>query len=76
LQASRGRVILSLFGCGMKTEDLTQIVAELSPEEQTAVREFVAFLKEHQNKKPAVTFSAALDEFINTHHELLRRLAQ
>ncbi|HET7213534.1 MAG TPA: hypothetical protein VFL79_08100 [Terriglobia bacterium] len=60
----------------MKVESLAQIVSELSPEEQSAVREFIAFLKERQGRQPAITFQVALDEFINDHRELLRRLAQ
>ncbi len=62
--------------CDMKAEDLVQIVSELSPTEQSAVREFIAFLKERQSQQPATTFQVALDEFISDHRELLRRLAQ
>lgn len=62
--------------CDMEAETLAQIVLELSPEEQSAVKEFIAFLKERQSQQPATTFQAALDEFISDHRELLRRLAQ
>lgn len=60
----------------MKVESLAQIVSDLSPEEQAAVRDFIAFLKERQSQHPTTTFEVALDEFINDHRELLRRLAQ
>jgi hypothetical protein len=60
----------------MKVESLARIVSDLSPEEQSAVREFIAFLKKRQSQQPATTFQKALDEFISDHHELLRRLAQ
>lgn len=60
----------------MKAESLEQIVSELSPEEQSAVREFIAFLKERQSQQPATTFQGAVDEFISDHRELLRLLAQ
>ena len=60
----------------MKAEDLTQLVSELSPAEQSAVREFIAFLKERNGKRPDMSFQAALEEFIVAHPELLRRLAQ
>ena len=56
----------------MKPEDLTNLVTQLSPEEQAAVKEFIVFLK--ARKEPP--FLAAVDEFIAAHPELLRRLAQ
>jgi hypothetical protein len=60
----------------MKAESLTQIISELSPAEQSAVREFIAFLKDQHSHQPTVTFQAALDEFINAHPDLLRHLAE
>jgi hypothetical protein len=57
-------------------ENLTQLVSQLSPEEQSAVRAFIAFLKERNGKQPESAFLAAIDEFIAAHPELLRRLAQ
>ena len=58
----------------MQLEELSQLVSELSPAEQSAVREFISFLKERNGK--SVSFPAAIEEFITTHPELLRRLAQ
>jgi hypothetical protein len=58
----------------MAPEKLTQLVSQLSPEEQSAVKDFVAFLKARQS--PARAFCAAVDEFIAEHPELLRRLGQ
>jgi hypothetical protein len=60
----------------MEAEDLGQLVSQLSPEEQSAVRDFIIFLKERNGKSPRTTFQAAIDEFVATHPELLRRLAQ
>ena len=60
----------------MYSEDLAQLVSQLSPEEQSVVREFITFLKGHNGKMPQSAFQAALDEFIAAHPELLRRLAQ
>jgi hypothetical protein len=60
----------------MNAEDLTQLVFEHSPAEQSAVREFIAFLKERNGKLPETSFPAAMEEFIAAHPELLRRLAQ
>jgi hypothetical protein len=60
----------------MKAEDLGQLVSQLSPEEQSAVRDFITFLKERNGKLPETSFQAAIDEFIAAHPELLRRLAQ
>jgi len=66
--------ILEMSGCRMNPEDLTQLVSDLSPAEQSAVRQFIAFLK--GGKPPEPNFQAAIDEFIAAHPELLRRLAQ
>jgi hypothetical protein len=60
----------------MKAEDLTQLVSQLSQEEQSAVRDFITFLKERNGKSPHISFQAAMGESIATHPELLRRLAQ
>ncbi len=58
----------------MTREELTQLVSQLSAEEQTAVREFITFLKRQDSK--SATFAAAIDEFVAAHPDLLRRLAQ
>jgi hypothetical protein len=60
----------------MTPEGLVDLVSQLSPEEQSAVREYIEFLRERKAKSPQTPFLAALDEFIATHSELLRRLAQ
>ncbi len=60
----------------MELENLTQLVSQLSPEEQSAVREFITYLKERHGNQPETDFRAAMDEFIAAHPELLRRLAQ
>jgi len=60
----------------MSPEDLTQLVSELSPAEQSAVKEFITFLKARNGKPPETAFQAAIEEFIAAHPELLRRLAQ
>jgi hypothetical protein len=60
----------------MASEGLADLVSQLSPEEQSAVREYIEFLRERKAKSPQAPFLAALDEFIATHSELLRRLAQ
>ena len=65
-----------MFGWRMRLEDLSQRVSELSPAEQSAVIEFITFLKERNGKLPPNSFQAAVDEFIAAHPELLRRLAQ
>jgi hypothetical protein len=58
----------------MQSQELATLIASLSPEEQTAVEEFIRYLKD--NSQPTVTFRAALDSFVREHPELLRRLAQ
>jgi len=76
LLAAYRKSILFLFGWRMKPEGLSQLVSELSPAEQSAVKEFITFLKERNGKLPKTSFQAAIDEFIAAHPELLRRLAQ
>lgn len=58
----------------MATENLADLISQLTPEEQDSVKEFVLFLKERGS--PKSPFLAAVDEFIDQHPELLRRLAQ
>ena len=58
----------------MAAENLAEIVRALTPDEQTAVREFIDFLK--HKSSPGGHFLAAVEEFIGEHPELLRRLAQ
>jgi len=60
----------------MKPQDLAQLVSQLSPEEQSAVKEFIAFLKVRKGKSPETPFLAAIEESIAAHPEVLRRLAQ
>jgi hypothetical protein len=48
---------------------LADAIGSLTPEQQQFVRQFIEFLK---GKGP----SLAVDEFIDRHPELLRRLAQ
>jgi hypothetical protein len=60
----------------MKPGDLSQLISDLSPAEQSAVKEFITFLKERNGKSPRTSFQVAIDEFIAAHPELLRRLAQ
>lgn len=57
----------------MKAEKLTELVSQLTPEEQSAVRKFIEFIKGRKEKS---IFLSAVDEFIAEHPELLRRLAQ
>jgi hypothetical protein len=57
----------------MATENLADAIRSLTAEEQESVKQFVEFLK---RKSPSSQFLAAVDEFIDQHPELLRRLAQ
>ena len=59
----------------MSLESLTDTINSLKPNEQESVRQFVAFLK-GKERSSAAPFLAAVDEFIDQHPELLRRLAQ
>jgi hypothetical protein len=59
----------------MLTEDLVDAIRSLPPEDQESVDRFVEFLK-RKRASPSSPFLAAVDEFIDQHPELLRRLAQ
>ena len=59
----------------MGVENLEETIRELSPQDQESVRAFVEFLKRGISVS-ASPFLAAVDEFIERHPELLRRLAQ
>jgi hypothetical protein len=58
----------------MAVDNLAEVINTLTPEEQESVRLFVDFLK--RRNSPPSPFLAAVDEFIEQHPELLRRLAQ
>jgi hypothetical protein len=59
----------------MATEKLADVIASLTPEEQESVKQFVEFLK-RKGSAPSSPFLEAVDEFVEQHSELLRRLAQ
>ena len=60
----------------MEHQKLDILIRDLSPDEQAAVREFILFLKRKPSASSKTPFLAAVDEFIDEHPELLRRLAQ
>jgi hypothetical protein len=59
----------------MPAEKLATIVDRLTPEEQAAVREFIEFLRQRAPQQDSA-FGSAVDELMDRHPELLRRLAQ
>ena len=60
----------------MATENLADLISSLTPAERESVEQFIVFLKRKQSATTNSTFLAAVDEFIDQHPELLRRLAQ
>ena len=60
----------------MDRQNLINLIASLSNEQQAAVEEFAKFLKERKSESRTVTFREALESFTEKHAELLRRLAQ
>jgi hypothetical protein len=56
-------------------DNIADEIRSLSPEEQESVKQFVEFLKRKPSAKSS-PFSAAVNEFIEQHPELLQRLAQ
>lgn len=59
----------------MAAENLADVIGSLTPDQQQSVWQFIEFLKTKESS-PASPFLAAVDEFIDRHPELLRRLAQ
>ena len=59
----------------MPLQALAELVNALTPEEQAAVREFIDFLKRRTGSAES-SFLVAINEFMDEHPELLRRLAQ
>ena len=59
----------------MAAENLADLISTLTPEQQESVKQFVDFLKARESGQQS-QFLAAVDEFIDQHPELLRRLAQ
>ena len=59
----------------MPPQALAEVVSALTPEEQAAVREFIDFLKRRIEFAQS-PFLVAINEFMDEHPELLRRLAQ
>ena len=56
-------------------ERINELVAALSPEQRSAVEAFIRYLQERS--APARSdVSAALEEFVSEHSDLLRRLAR
>ena len=59
----------------MPAENLADVIRSLTPEEQESVKQFVEFLKSNGSTASSA-FLSAVDEFVDQHPELLRRLAQ
>ncbi len=57
----------------MTAENLAAVISSLTPEEQESVKQFVDFLR-RKGAAPSSPFLAAVEEFIDQHPELLRRL--
>jgi hypothetical protein len=56
-------------------ENIVDAIRSLSPAEQESVKQFVEFLKRKPSAIPS-PFTAAVNEFVEQHPELLQRLAQ
>ena len=59
----------------MASESLAELISKLTPEDQDSVRQFIEFLKRRESSHSS-RFLTAVDEFVNQHPDLLRRLAQ
>lgn len=61
----------------MDRQNLIDLIASLSSEQQATVEEFAKFLKERSRQDGRnPTFHEALESFSREHEDLLRRLAQ
>ena len=59
----------------MKTQSLQEILSQLSPEEQAAVRGFIQFIRGRKESSRPRDFASAVEEFIAAHPDLLQRLS-
>jgi hypothetical protein len=59
----------------MAVQNLADAINSLTPDQQESVRQFIDFLTRGDVSKSS-PFLAAVDEFVNQHPELLKRLAQ
>ena len=59
----------------MTAQDLSEAIKSLTPEEQESVRLFILFLKKKEQPGSS-PFLAAVNEFVDKHPELLRRLSE
>lgn len=59
-----------------QTEKIVNEFLQLSPEQQAAMVEFIHRLNEDRHRSEKISFLAAVDEFMDEHPELLKRLAQ
>ena len=59
----------------MAAQDLSETIKSLTREEQESVRLFIEFLKKKEQSGSS-PFLAAVDEFVDQHPELLRRLGE
>jgi hypothetical protein len=59
----------------MASQDLSEAIKTLTPEEQESVRLFIVFLKKKE-RAGSSPFLAAVNEFVDKHPELLRRLGE
>jgi hypothetical protein len=60
----------------MDRQNLINLIASLSTEQQAAVEEFAKFLKEGSPSDRKLNFREALESFTQKHEDLLRRLAR
>lgn len=59
----------------MTTQDLSEAIKLLTPEERDSVRLFIEFLKKREWSGSS-PFLTAVNEFVDEHPELLRRLGE
>jgi hypothetical protein len=57
-------------------ERLTEMLASLSPEQQSAVETFIRYLQQRDQVGSSTELQGAIDEFLREHSDLLRQLAQ
>jgi hypothetical protein len=57
------------------TQELSEAIKSLTPEEQESVRLFIVFLKQGE-RAGSSPFLTAVNEFVDKHPELLRRLGE
>lgn len=73
--AKNEAIVTAMMITNVQPEKIVKDLLRLSPEQQAALTEFIQRLNERGQPSEKISFLVAVDEFMNEHLELLKRLA-